>query len=62
MVRSMAQRRRRRSQNGRLMRKILLLLREYDVDEIEILCSKYEERLSPSRRRRTTRRVRRREA
>ncbi len=44
------------------MRKILLLLREYDVDEIEILCSKYEERLSPSRRRRTTRRVRRREA
>ena len=32
---------RRQSQNSLLMRQIIQRLREYDVDEVEIVCEKY---------------------
>lgn len=37
----MAKKQRRQSQNGRLMREILDRLREYELDEVQLLCEKY---------------------
>lgn len=37
----MAKRQRRQSQNSRYMRQILDRLREYDVEEVRVLCEKY---------------------
>ncbi len=39
----MAKRSRRQSQNGMLMRRILVHLREFDVDEVKLLCKRYRE-------------------
>ena len=35
---------RRQSQNSLLMRQIIEQLREYDVDEVAIICQKYQEK------------------
>lgn len=42
----MTKKQRRQSQNGRLMREILNRLREYDVEEVRLLCEKYKQRTS----------------
>lgn len=39
---------RRLSQNARLMREILLRLREYDLDEVRLLCEKYKKKKAAS--------------
>lgn len=43
---------RRQSQNSLLMRQIIDNLREYEVDEVEIICKKYLEKKANSKRRR----------
>ncbi|MHC4885166.1 MAG: hypothetical protein ACYTGH_08790 [Planctomycetota bacterium] len=52
-------RQRRHSQNGQLMRRILMLLREYEPDEVELLCRKYCEQVSHLSSRSSRRRARR---
>lgn len=44
------ERQRRHSQNGQLMRRIMLLLREYELDEVELLCTKYQQQFRPTTR------------
>jgi hypothetical protein len=53
----MVKKQRRQSQNSRLMRDILDHLREYDVDEIKLLCERYVAKHSKARRTSSRRRV-----
>lgn len=43
---------RRQSQNSLLMRQIIEQLREFDVDEVEVICNKYKEKKNKKGRRR----------
>lgn len=42
---------RRQSQNSLLMRQIIEQLREYDVDEVEVICNKYKDKKKGRKRR-----------
>lgn len=43
-----SERRRRQSKNNELFREILLRLREYDLDEVQLLCTKFLKRYGKS--------------
>lgn len=42
---------RRQSQNSLLMRQIIEQLREYDIDEVSVICAKYKEKKKTRKRR-----------